>query len=181
MSEMPQELSTACEHQDPLPTVHKLRLELTDARDQQTAANEILRVISISPTNTQPVFDAIAESAVRVCGGLLGRVYRFDGKLIHFVAHHNWTAEGLAAVCRVYPRPLSRDTQVATAILDRTVAHVADFDDPQRAGTISDPHASIGLSKHTRSANRPSWSSNWGNCGSARGDWAVLGEPNQFA
>jgi signal transduction histidine kinase len=130
MAEMPHELSTACEHRDLSRTVHELRLELADARDQQTAANEILRVISISPTNPQPVFDAIAESAVRVCGGLLGGVYRFDGKLIHFVAHHNWTAEGLSAVGRVYPRPLSRETQVATAILDRTVVHVPDFDDP---------------------------------------------------
>ena len=102
--------------------------DLTEALEQQTATANILRVISQSPTDTQPVFDTIAESVVRLCNGRLGGVYRFDGSLIHFVAHHNWTAEGLQTVRAVYPRPPSRDTQVAAAILDRTVVEVRDFE-----------------------------------------------------
>jgi GAF domain-containing protein/CheY-like chemotaxis protein len=104
--------------------------DLTDALEQQTATSEILKVISQSPTDTQPVFDTIAESVVRLCNGLLGGVYRFDGTLIHFVAHHNWTDEGLETVRDLYPRAPSLDTQVSTAILDRTVVQVRDFDDP---------------------------------------------------
>src|SRR5262245_40665780 len=72
--------------------------DLTDALEQQTATSEILKVISQSPTDTQPVFDTIAENAVRLCNGQLAGVYRFDGTLIHFVAHHNWTTEGLETV-----------------------------------------------------------------------------------
>jgi GAF domain-containing protein/anti-sigma regulatory factor (Ser/Thr protein kinase) len=110
--------------------VARLARELAEAREQQVATREILRVISSSPTDIQSVFDAIARSAVRLTDGLLSGVYRFDGELIYCVAHHNWTAEGLASLRRVYPRPLSRETQVAAAILDRKAVHVPDFGDP---------------------------------------------------
>ena len=53
--------------------------DLTESLEQQTATSEILRVISSSPTDVQPVFDTIAERAVRLCNGLLSGVYRFDG------------------------------------------------------------------------------------------------------
>jgi GAF domain-containing protein len=104
--------------------------QVTESLEQQTATSEILRVISSSPTDVQPVFDIIAERAVGLCDGLHGGVYRFDGTLIHFVAHYNWTPEGLEAVQRVYPRVPSRETQVSTAILDGTVVEVRDFDAP---------------------------------------------------
>ena len=102
--------------------------DLTESLEQQTATSEILRVISSSPTDVQPVFDTIAERAVRLCNGLLSGVYRYDGTLIHFVAQHGWTNEGLETVRRVYPRSPSRETQVSRAILDRTVVEVRDFE-----------------------------------------------------
>ena len=62
---------------------------LTEALEQQTATSEILRVISTSPTEVQPVFETIVRSAVALCGSLFANVFRFDGELIHFVASHN--------------------------------------------------------------------------------------------
>src|SRR5262249_34302094 len=64
--------------------------ELRQALEQQTATSDILGVISSSPTDLQPVFDTIAKHAVKLCGALFSSVYRFDGELIHMVAHHNY-------------------------------------------------------------------------------------------
>jgi GAF domain len=70
--------------------------QVTDALDQQTATSEILRVISQSPTDVQPVFDTIARSAVTLCDALGGNVQRFDGEFMHLVANHNWAPADLA-------------------------------------------------------------------------------------
>src|SRR5262249_14108903 len=102
--------------------------QVSEALDQQTATAEILRVISRSPTEIQPVFDTIAESAVRLCDGLFSGVFRLDGTLIHFVAHNGWSEAGLEVERRLFPRPLSRDTLVGRAIVDGTVLEVRDFE-----------------------------------------------------
>jgi hypothetical protein len=104
--------------------VAALTRELTEAREQltetleyQTATGEVLNVISRSPTDVQPVFDMIAESAARLCEGQFCFVYRFDGQLLHFVAHHSLTPEVLEMNRRAYPAPKpqerggSRDTR----------------------------------------------------------------------
>jgi hypothetical protein len=78
--------------------IAQLTHELSDAREQQSATSEILRVISSSPTDVQPVFDAIVRSAVRFCNGVVGAVNTFDGELTHVVAVYNYTPEALTAV-----------------------------------------------------------------------------------
>jgi len=100
--------------------------DLAEALEQQTATAEILRVISSSPTEIQPVLDAIAESANHLCGGQFSGVFRFDGGLIHFVAHNRWTEAGLAAFRAAYPTPPTRDNPHGQAILDRSIVHVRD-------------------------------------------------------
>ena len=62
--------------------------ELTESLEQQTATDDILSVISSSPTDLQPVFDTIAERSARLCDAEFCAVFRFDGELIHFVAEH---------------------------------------------------------------------------------------------
>jgi two-component system, NtrC family, sensor kinase len=101
--------------------------ELTEALEQQTATSEVLRVISSSPTDLQPVFDAIVRSAVRLCGARFGAVYQFDGELLHLVAHHNWSPETLELVQRLFPMRPSRETLAGRAILAKAVVQVADL------------------------------------------------------
>ena len=105
--------------------------ELTESLEQQTATSEILRAISASPTDTQPVFDTIAQRAVRVCDGTHCVVFRFDGLLVHAVAHSGLSAESVEEVRRIYPLPLSADTLVVRSIREGQVVHDADMlDDP---------------------------------------------------
>jgi GAF domain-containing protein len=66
-----------------------LTRELFDAREQQMATAEILRVIRASPADAQPVFETIVRNAVSLCGGLFANVFSFDGELLHYVASHN--------------------------------------------------------------------------------------------
>src|SRR6266536_2988824 len=84
--------------------------ELTEALEQQTATSEILRVISSSPTDVQPVFDMIAQSAARLCKARFCHVFRFDGELMHFAASHGLTPEGIEALRRLYPLAPGRAT-----------------------------------------------------------------------
>src|SRR2546428_732132 len=64
--------------------------ELTQSLEQQTAMGEILRVISSSPTDLQPVMDAVAENAARVCGANDAIIWRIDGDGLRRVAHIPW-------------------------------------------------------------------------------------------
>ena len=100
--------------------------ELTEALEQQTATSEILRVISSSPTDLQPVFDVIVTSAVRLCGALASCVWRFDGELIHLVAQHNLPPGALEVYRRTYPLPPSKDKLLGQALLDRRPVNIAD-------------------------------------------------------
>jgi GAF domain-containing protein len=106
--------------------------ELTEALEQQTATAEILRVISRSPTDVQPVFDAIVRSAARLCDAAFSGLYRFDGELVHFAAEHNHPLEALEVARKIFPAPLTRQLTVGRAILDRAVAHIPDVEnDPE--------------------------------------------------
>jgi len=106
--------------------------ELTEALEQQTATAEILRVISSSPTDIQPVYNAILQSAVRLCDGFFGVAFRYDGALVHVVARYNFPPEALALLNQAYPsRPEEATTTTLQAILERDVIQVEDAsDDP---------------------------------------------------
>ena len=94
--------------------------------EYQTATGDVLNVISRSPTDVQPVFDMIAESAARLCEAQFCFVYRFDGQLLHFVAHHSLTAEVLEINRRAFPAPPSRRSAAARAILERSFVQIPD-------------------------------------------------------
>ena len=60
--------------------------DLTEALEQQTATSEILGVIASSPTDIQPVLDAVAQSAARLCEARDAVIYRVDGDVLQRVA-----------------------------------------------------------------------------------------------
>jgi len=101
--------------------------DLTEALEHQTATSEVLNVISRSPTNARPVFDAICESASRLCEGAFSVVWRYDGDLLHYVASHNFTPQVLDRLLKAYPKRPDRSLAAGRAILDGGIAHVPDM------------------------------------------------------
>jgi GAF domain-containing protein len=102
--------------------------ELTTALDTQTATSDILRVISQSQTNVQPVFDTIVASAVRLLRGYSGALTRIAGSRIDLVALTSTDNTGDAAVRSVFPLPLEVVSPYAQAIRECATVNVADTD-----------------------------------------------------
>jgi signal transduction histidine kinase/putative methionine-R-sulfoxide reductase with GAF domain len=101
--------------------------ELTTALDKQTATSDILRAISASPVDVQPVFEAIARNSVRLCNGVMGAVFRFDGELMHIGALHGFSAAGDEATRRAFPTRPEHRMLAARAVLSRAIVHVPDI------------------------------------------------------
>ena len=102
--------------------------QLTEALEQQTATAEILRVISGSPTDVQPVFDAIARNAVRLCDARFVLVYRLEDDDVQLVSHHNYPVDALEQFRRTFSRRLSEGgTVVAQAMLQGSFVHIPDI------------------------------------------------------
>src|SRR5262245_30287528 len=68
--------------------LEKYRRELSEAREQQTATSEVLRVISSSPGELEPVFQAMLANAVRICEAKFGVLFRCEGEALRAVALH---------------------------------------------------------------------------------------------
>jgi class 3 adenylate cyclase/putative methionine-R-sulfoxide reductase with GAF domain len=105
----------------------RLLNELRQSLEQQTATSEVLRVvISKSATDLRPVFETIAHNSVHLCGATYGIVFRFDGEMITFVAHHNLDQAAIDAVHQMFPMRPNTGSVVSRTILQRDVIHVAD-------------------------------------------------------
>ena len=105
--------------------------QVTEALKQQTATAEILRVISSSQTDVQPVFDTIVQNAARLCHAANAAVFLTDGRLVHQPANYGSSPpEALAAALARFPRPLDMDTLPGIVILTRSVVHVSDTEEP---------------------------------------------------
>jgi hypothetical protein len=63
--------------------------DLTESLEQQTATSEILKVVSSSPGELEPVFNAMLENAVRICEAKFGHIYRWNGDVLTLAATHN--------------------------------------------------------------------------------------------
>ncbi len=93
---------------------------LSESLEQQTATSEILRVISSSPTDVQPVLEAVAESAARLCEAPDVSVFLHEADHLRVAARHGPIPSDTAL-------PLSRASGVGEAVLAGRTVHVADM------------------------------------------------------
>ncbi len=101
--------------------------DLTESLEQQTATSEVLKVISSSPGNLEPVFQSMLGNAVRICEAKFGDLFLCDGDAFRMVATHNAPPAYIEARTR---DPLLRpppDSPLARAAAARQVVHIADI------------------------------------------------------
>jgi two-component system, NtrC family, sensor kinase len=111
--------------------------ETREALERQTATADILKVIASSPSDVQPVFDVIVERAVRLCGARMGRIYRYDGSLIHMVGGHGLSVPGRDQAQQPFPRPAADDTIVGRVMLSRRLNTLADLNEDETVPPLS--------------------------------------------
>jgi len=108
-------------------SAERLSREHTEALEQQAATDEVLRIIRRSPANAQPVFDAIVESASRLCGAVFSAVYLYDDDHFRIVATNNFSREATRQILELrQQRKPDRSHIAGRAILERAITHVPD-------------------------------------------------------
>jgi GAF domain-containing protein/nitrogen-specific signal transduction histidine kinase len=97
--------------------------------EQQSATIDVLKVMSASPGNPQPVFDLIVRRAVDLCDGTLSALYEYDGALVHARGFHGAGPTSAAAsdYVSLFPMTPTRGSIMCRAILDRQIIHITDY------------------------------------------------------
>jgi GAF domain-containing protein len=104
----------------------KTREQLAESLEQQTATSEILKVISRSAFDLQPVLDNVLQNAVRLCNADKGLIYRQDGGVYRVAVSYGHSPEFIEIV-KQYPIRQDRGSATGRAILDRRVVHIHDI------------------------------------------------------
>jgi len=112
--------------------------ELSESLQQQTATADVLKVISRTAFELQPIFDTLVENAVRLCEAERAFLFRFDGKLLRSAASYN-VSPALREFVDKNPIAPGRHSISARAALERRTVHVPDIqDDPEYAYAVRD-------------------------------------------
>src|SRR5262249_33692065 len=114
--------------------------EFQESLEYQTATSDVLRVISNSPADVQPVFDTIAANALKLCGATFSLVFEYDAEYLKLASRHKRSGvEGVDALRRALRTRLSRGSAKDRAILSGATAYSPDVhDDPgYRHGSLA--------------------------------------------
>ncbi len=133
--------------------------DLTESLEQQTATSEVLQVISSSPGELEPVFEAMLANATRICGAKFGTLYRVEQDALRAVALHG-APPAYAAERRRNPviRPHA-STMLGRAVATRQPVQIADLQD-ERDFPARHP-ASAGQDSPSSPRRGPRWPSRW--------------------
>lgn len=106
----------------------KRNSEFGERIDHQAATLDVLKAMSASPGDPQPVFDLIVRRARNLCNSMMAGLVEYDGRLAHLRSWHGVTPGTMATYERAFPMTPTRETNVCRAILDKHIAHVRDLD-----------------------------------------------------
>jgi hypothetical protein len=96
--------------------------------EQQSATIDVLKVMSASPDDTQPVFDLIARRATELCNGSGAGLLEFDGELVHYRCWYGLDSAATQAYAAIFPMVPTRSSIACRAILDKQIIHIRDMD-----------------------------------------------------
>ena len=130
----------------------ELQRSLTEALARESATGEILRVLSGSPTAIQPVLDAIAGSAARLCGSLDATILQRDGDQLVLIAHHRPIPVGPIGEFTV---PIILGTAAGRAVLEGRAVHVADMQTVLQAARAEQQSLGLACDGGLAFASRP--------------------------
>ena len=137
--------------------------DLSELLEQQTATSEVLKIISSSPGELEPVFNAMLENAIRICGAGFCTLFHFDGKLFDFAANYGTPTALVELQKRRGPFLPERGGLLDRVLQTRQVAHSADYaaelsEFHRSSSAVRDPRSLCPCSRITMSWSAPSLS-----------------------
>jgi hypothetical protein len=109
-------------------TLARRNSEYSERIDQQAATIDVLKAMSASPGDAQPVFDLIVRRAAELCNGIGTGLLEFDGELVHYRAGYGIDPTATRAYAAIFPMAPTRGSIACRAILDKQVIHIRDVD-----------------------------------------------------
>ena len=123
----------------------RLLNELRESLQQQTATSDVFKVISSSPGELEPVFQAMLENATRICEAKFASLLRFDGKAFHLAAEVGMPTEYVEFQRRRGPFQPQPGGDLERVLLTKRESHTSDA----AANAVSAPSARLGGARST--------------------------------